>query len=368
MKIKKEKNSNIKNDVKLDGVRTILKNIPPEYVNFIQKPNNIFKNIEYQKCFKNARCTYSDILETDTNIYFNEVDYDIKKYNNNFLLRKARVVGFNYNKNTKKIVLWAGCKQSHLETYCIHKYKWYKNYLTPYLTKTTIEKIINGNITSPTLLCKHYLKINKLYFPPKLFHKIISIGDIDKNYLLALIYRTKDPNIVYNAFKNSTLITLDNEYDIFGFKINNVKNLTKKYKQSRLDMILLKLIKDTDVDIVTDELYNNTNIILPADMFWIKTKKQLMLRTSINIDFDLNGLFVDYRNTIYKIIVNSKYINCVIYQSHRNTDANDILIVKNFCDEYHAEIYNSICIDTPITEDTTIKTIFSSTTVFDSFF
>lgn len=208
------------------GVRTILQTIQPDIINFINKPNDIFKKIEYNK-YKKHNTYHSDIYETPTYIYYSENTYNVKKYKDTYLLKSVKKKGFSYNKDTKKIYIWFGGTIDVAIVYIRHRYEWVKDYLTPYLTKSIIEKIISGKIKSPTELCKYYLKVNRIKFSPKIFYRIISQFGIAKNYLLKIIYLALPDDLsVYNYIKNLFVekITSSNiiydDYDLFDKKVN----------------------------------------------------------------------------------------------------------------------------------------------------
>ena len=336
------------------GVRTILQTIQPDIINFINKPNDIFKKIEYNK-YKEHNTYHSDIYETPTYIYYSKNTYNVKKYKDTYLLKSVKKKGFSYNKDTKKIYIWFGGTIDVAIVYIRHRYKWVKDYLTPYLTKSIIEKIISGKIKSPTELCKYYLKVNRIKFSPKIFYRIISQFGIAKNYLLKIIYLALPDDLsVYNYIKNLFVekITASNiiydDYDLFDKKVNynwSVNRIINENKKQAANVINFKFfLNETETENETvglESVYNDPNIKLPINSLWVKDKNHLR---SLYVKYDYYSFIVrdDTKNRLY-VEIDDIYLVELCYDKMLNK----VVILnyhikpnKNITIDYYNEIIN----------------------------
>lgn len=86
--------------------------------------------------------------------------------------------GFRFDKKTKKLTMWYGCKFDQLTHLFVFLEKigreWVTNEgFTPWLTKGLLEKILAGKITNPLDACKYIIKANRLKCSPKLLKDYI---------------------------------------------------------------------------------------------------------------------------------------------------------------------------------------------------
>lgn len=163
-------------------MRTVLQDFPLPVKVFLAMEKDLYKNIVFERSYKNIPYDIVDIVEQDGKIYFGVSQYKVcRSSKQNFYFRPTIKSGFTYEKG--KLKIWFGGSIVMLQTYfrLLFKhlgYSWLvdNQQLFPFITKGGLERILNGKITNPVDLCAYYMKSIRFKGSPATCYKAIKAG------------------------------------------------------------------------------------------------------------------------------------------------------------------------------------------------
>ena len=281
----------------MEGTTTILTKMDDEVAAFLSMPAGVAKNIQYYGSFNQRGITESNIV-TDTpdgKIYYSWRVCKIKKNNQSFYLRAQDKVGFTVEPNGK-MNIWYG-KTIHnivdLTSILTHlKIDWLTSnlYMTNFMTKTILGKIIVGKITNPEDLFKAVVKSNRLKCSHSLLRQVTTDINLSKIDILRASQIAEDLNHWLEYKKqlkdNVSIITqdmsdLEQQALILNKKINyrwSVKRVQEVHKE------WTKLIMDEEMktieDVMIDDIHD-LDVFTPKEYTLLKSKKEIFLEGKI---------------------------------------------------------------------------------------
>lgn len=139
--------------------------IEPRVKEFLEKPAGAIKNVEYYERIQGIPIRRTSLLKKDGNLYFSSTHYTIKRNMQSYYLKPKDKVGFTLNEKGK-LSIWFGKSVQQIQSHIYSIFQelhidWVKqlpdNYCQ-FITKITLEKILNGKITNPIDFCNQLLK------------------------------------------------------------------------------------------------------------------------------------------------------------------------------------------------------------------
>lgn len=195
-------------------MQTILLDFPEIMKNFMAMENGVYKNILWNRQFKGIPYCQVNVYKDDEKLCFASNEYVIAKSKTSFYLRIRSKKGFTLD-NKGKLNLWFGSnvyEMVNLDRLIAHlNLNWIEPFMYSYLTKSGLERILNGKITNPIDFCKHYLKVNRINASPTLMYKACKEKGLSKIILLLHSNNSKDINHylerLLNGYQFNTLWT-----------------------------------------------------------------------------------------------------------------------------------------------------------------
>lgn len=278
----------------MEGTQTTLTKMEDDITEFLCMPPGIAKNIKYFNGGFNTRHVVESNIITDTpdgKIYYSQRICRIKKNKQAFYLKANNKVGFTVEPNGK-ISIWFGKNITHiLELAIILKHlkiDWLINnlYMTNFITKTILGKIIIGKITNPEDLFKAIVKSNRLKCSPNLLREVATSTNFSKIDLVKASVIAEDLNHWLDYKKRITeeynlnkqdMIDLETQALILEKKINY--NWSNKRMQS-MHTEWTKLIMDEEMkemqDVTIEDIYT-LDEFTPKEYTLLKTNKEVFL-------------------------------------------------------------------------------------------
>ena len=148
-----------------ESLNITMHDIDPRVKDFIEKPAGPMKNVEYYENLQNTPIRRTSLLRKDGNLYFSSTMFIIKRNMQYYYLRPKNKLGFTLNEKGK-LSIWFGKPVQEIQPYIHDIFKnlnidWVNQLPDNYhqfITKITLEKILNGKITNPIDFCAQLLK------------------------------------------------------------------------------------------------------------------------------------------------------------------------------------------------------------------
>lgn len=164
----------------MEELNITFKLIEPEVQAFLDMPAGPKKNLLYKKQFRGMNTMFGNIARKEGKLYASATEYAVKRgASNAYYLRVVRRTGFTLNEKGK-LSIWFGKRPQEIllitKMFDALKIDWVNQLpqnWPQFLTKTMLEKILNGKITNPIDFCTQYLKNIRAKASPRLMYKVL---------------------------------------------------------------------------------------------------------------------------------------------------------------------------------------------------
>lgn len=273
-----------------------LRPLPKEYYDFMSMEEGIAKNAVYYKEMVSRQFIECHVFKKEGNTYFAVNAFVVKKSKNSFYLKNVKKDGMTINEKGK-VSIWFNKTIYNFplmhELYNYYNFNWLNSKLYPFLTKSTLEKMIAGKITNSLEVVAAYFKSVRIKLSPALFMKIINqenSSGLNKEAFLRDAYVAKD---VDNMMKYFYLSAAKDRYDIstilhdmvqealilgekidFKWSLNKLKEVHKHWTR-KIMSVELETMKDEPIPNV-----NKFDRYTPKRFKLLKTKKEVFYEGS----------------------------------------------------------------------------------------
>jgi hypothetical protein len=167
-------------------MKTVLQDIPDDLASFMAMPEGLYKNIIYERQYKNSNYVIVDVVQQDGIIYAGIVTMKLCRSSlGKYYSRAVKKQGFTFK--DKKIKVWFGGSSLELQQYIGvilkhigHSWIAAEHRIHSFITKGALERILTRKITNPTDLCAYYLKSMRMKASPTLLYKAMNKGVMSK--------------------------------------------------------------------------------------------------------------------------------------------------------------------------------------------
>jgi hypothetical protein len=148
-----------------ESLNITIHDIEPRVKEFIEMPAGPLKNVQYYENIQSVPIRRTSLLKREGNLYFSSTGYTVKRNMQSYYLRPKDKVGFTLNEKGK-LSIWFGKSVQELYVYMplifealhIDFIKQLPDNYTHFITKTVLEKMLNGKITNPIDFCSQVIK------------------------------------------------------------------------------------------------------------------------------------------------------------------------------------------------------------------
>lgn len=272
------------------------------YTDFMSMENGVAKNVFYYKNITQHQFTEATILKKDGCIHYSYSTVKIQKTKDSYYIKRVGKDGFTIDEKGK-LKIWFNKSVFQIpliqEIFKYFRFNWLHDCVTPYITKTILEKMFAGKITNNLDVVKQYLKLMRIKASPALFYKLISFNYFTKQDILrhiavaenvdnfikyALFMSSKKHPIVKSQEeiqKEQIIQDMIKEAQILNKKINyNWSLLRLKTEHSKWTKEIMK----AEIDLLEDVSVPNVDIIdkyTPAEFKLLKTQKEVFVEGTI---------------------------------------------------------------------------------------
>lgn len=272
----------------------IIKDTPDRIKQFLELPQGLAKNYAYSKL---SYKEYEKVVlgKDGKDIYFSTTLYKISKNHNSYYSRISGRKGLSFKNG--KLSLWYGSKieeMPHLDD-LFKEMNW--NFIDKraynFITKTSLEKIFQGKITSTRDLLKHYAKSVRLKCSTEfLYNAVIEQGlnkfnfytngiqarDVDHFLQFVLNPKLDKYNNPIKIEHNNIVRDLREQYAILDKKIDfrwSEKRMHQEHENSTFELMKLQADNLSDDKIIWSE-FN-----LPSNFEILDSQKRTFLEGSL---------------------------------------------------------------------------------------
>lgn len=263
----------------------ILQDLNKEITEFLELPEGQLKNLK-AKNLRYRHIEYSNIkIEDNGDIYFSATTYALNK-GKVWYMRVAKRVGFSIK--NRKISIWYGNDMRAIDLYIESIMKamdiyWWDKFMHSYLTKTLLQNILIGKVTSQLEYFTQYLKSARLNVAPRLFYKAVKDGSItcQKSVLVDMLRVAKNTQVAVEQLASRGLETYPHLQDmieqakVLDYKIDyswSERRLREVHDQWTAELMALEMDMLDDQSIDYPESFYK---IMPPGATLLSTKKQV---------------------------------------------------------------------------------------------
>jgi hypothetical protein len=194
---------------------------PEEVTAFFNIKDPILQRIKYYNEMVGNRWGRGNILFRDGNMYFSTCSMVIRKSSASFYTKTREKKGFTFD--GKKLRIWFGrdinsINISLLATYM--NWNWLDTITQEWVTKSILEKILQGKITNPLQVIRAYLKSTRIKASPK--------------FVYDAIRRKTKPLTRINLIRYAPYIKHVDHYILEGIKTDRFKHMDDLIRQAAI--------------------------------------------------------------------------------------------------------------------------------------
>jgi len=260
---------------------------------FLELPQGIAKNYAYMKLCKE----YEKVVlgKDGKDIYFSFTHYKISKNHNSYYSRISRRKGLSFKNG--KLNLWYGSKIEEIpyleDLFKEMNWNFIDKKAYSFITKTGLEKIFQGKITSTRDLLKHYAKSVRLKCSTDFLYKAVIEQELSKIsfYMNSIQARDVDHFLQFvinpklNEYNNPISIDLNyivkdlrEQYAILDKKIDfrwSEKRMKQEHEDATFELMKLQ------ADNLSDDKIIWTEFNLPSNFDILNSEKRTFLEGSL---------------------------------------------------------------------------------------